>query len=183
MPATAADALTDHVIAVISESGLDGLSIRTVANRADVSIGAVQYHFPTKAALLRAAMRTVAQRSAERFRQAESVSDEPGKLGALLSLLVPAGPDDDTARVWVAFSARALTDPEIGAVYRDIWERLRSALVTLIGATAGLAEDAERRASQVLALADGLTVNVLAGTISAPEGRRIITDSVFSDLV
>ncbi|KXO91304.1 TetR/AcrR family transcriptional regulator [Tsukamurella pseudospumae] len=177
MPA-AADALTDQVIAQISEAGLDGLSVRTVATRAGVSIGAVQHHFPTKAAMLRAALRTVAARAAERYRGAAEVDDVRQRLVALLVLLVPDDVGDDTARVWVAFSARALTDPEIGEVYRDLWSRLRSAIADLMAEAGIPVTDAQRRATAALALADGLTVDVLAGAIPVEEARAIIVGVV-----
>lgn len=180
MPA-AADALTEHVIAQISESGLDGLSVRTVATRAGVSIGAVQHHFPTKAAMLRAALRTVAARAAERYRGATEIDGARERLVALLDLLLPSGIDDDTARVWVAFSARALTDPEIGEVYRDLWSRLRSAIADLVeeaGAPRTPRAEADRIAMTALALADGLTVDVLAGAVSVEEARAAMSAAV-----
>ncbi|GAA1153405.1 TetR/AcrR family transcriptional regulator [Ornithinicoccus hortensis] len=172
---TAADALTEHVIDLISKSGLETLSVRSVASRAGVSIGAVQHHFPTKAAMLRAALRTVIARSAERYGQATSAQDARGRLVTLLKLLIPSGIDDPTARVWVAFSARALTDPEIGEVYRDLWVRLRAEVATLITECDTDAENVNARATTVLALADGLTIDVLAGAITVEEARTIIT--------
>lgn len=177
MPA-AADALTDHVIAQISEAGLENLSIRNVATRAGVSIGAVQHHFPTKAAMLREAMRTVVHRAGERYRQAGTLDNPRERLSRFLELLVPDDVHDSTARVWVAFSARALTDPEIGEVYRDLWARLKDAVAELITATGVPADDAGTKATTVLALADGLTIDVLAGAISVDDGRAIIAAAV-----
>jgi AcrR family transcriptional regulator len=55
-----AQTLTDAVVAIIAESGFEALSVRTVAARAGMSIGAVQHHFPTKSQMLAAAMREVA---------------------------------------------------------------------------------------------------------------------------
>lgn len=170
----AADALTDHIIDLISESGLEALSVRAVANVAGVSIGAVQHHFPTKAAMLRAALRTVAERSAERYGRASSVEDSRERLLRLLELLVPSSVDDVSARVWVAFSARALTDSEIGAVYRDLWSRLHAAIAALIVDSGVPVSTADRRATTLLALADGLTVDVLAGAVTVADGRSIM---------
>jgi len=172
----AADALTDHVIAVISESGLDGLSVRTVAAHADVSIGAVQHHFPTKAQMLRAAMRTVAARSAKRFEAACAGNKTAQQiLAQLLQILVPRSVDDETARVWIAFSARALTDPEIGEVYRDVWSRLRSDIAELMERAGVPSNEIADRATTTLAMADGLTIDVLTGALSPDEARSIIT--------
>ena len=41
---------------VLVAEGFEGVSVRKVAARAGVSIGAVQHHFPTKDAMLAAAM-------------------------------------------------------------------------------------------------------------------------------
>ncbi|WGW10624.1 TetR family transcriptional regulator C-terminal domain-containing protein [Saxibacter everestensis] len=174
----AADILTEHVIGLISDSGLEALSVRSVASRASVSIGAVQHHFPTKAAMLRAALRTVAERSAARYSQAGFAEDARCRLMGLLELLIPSGVDDVSARVWVAFSARALTDPEIGEVYRDVWSRLHTAIAGLIMECDADMGGADRRATTVLALADGLTIDVLAGSITAEEGRSIMASAV-----
>ena len=53
--------MLDHVVDVISADGMAGLSIRAVAARAGVAIGTVQHWFPTKQAMLLAAMDRVAQ--------------------------------------------------------------------------------------------------------------------------
>lgn len=175
---TPAEALTDHVIDLISEFGLEALSVRSVASRGGVSIGAVQHHFPTKAAMLRAALRTVAQRSAERYRRATSAEDARGSLVALLKLLIPSGIDDTTARVWVAFSARALTDLEIGEVYRDLWSRLHTVVANLMIDCDAAKGNVDMHAKTVLALADGLAVDVLAGVITPKEGRSIVVGAL-----
>ncbi|MGL5817052.1 MAG: TetR/AcrR family transcriptional regulator, partial [Phycicoccus sp.] len=54
MPAPSAR-IVDAVIDLVAERGMEGVSVRAVAGRAGVSIGAVQHHFPTKEAMLLAA--------------------------------------------------------------------------------------------------------------------------------
>ena len=54
-PQISADDVTDALIRVVVDRGLDAVSIRTVAQEAGVSIGAVQHYFATKDDLLLAA--------------------------------------------------------------------------------------------------------------------------------
>ncbi|MCI9888224.1 TetR/AcrR family transcriptional regulator [Micrococcales bacterium 31B] len=59
------DQILDCVIALMREGGAASVSIRIVAARAGVSIGAVQHHFPDKAALMLAAQGRVNQEFTE----------------------------------------------------------------------------------------------------------------------
>ena len=51
--------LTEVLLEVVAESGLEGASIRTIAARAGVSIGTVQHYFKTKDEMLQHAYRRV----------------------------------------------------------------------------------------------------------------------------
>ena len=61
------DRLLDCVLDLLVADGYEGISIRRVATVAGVSIGAVQHHFPTKDALLAAAMDRVSRQFQERL--------------------------------------------------------------------------------------------------------------------
>src|SRR5690606_3166233 len=71
----AKEKIVTAMIELISEQGFEGLSVRGVASRASVSIGAVQHHFPTKVRMLEAAMTAVASRAAQRFGELETIED------------------------------------------------------------------------------------------------------------
>lgn len=178
MHTAAADTLTDHIIALISEAGLEGVSVRAAAHRAGISIGAVQHYFPTKAAMLTAAMKRVADRASADLPETKS-ANAAERLQRLCDLLVPASRDEEAARVWVAFAARAVIDPGIEEIYCHVWSRLQAALAEAISAHGNLdAETAGDRATMALALADGLTTNVLAGSIPVQTARTIMRSTV-----
>lgn len=178
MQSTAAETLTDHLITLISEAGLEAVSVRTVARRAGISIGAVQHHFPTKASMLTAAMKRVADRASTHLPAPKSANDFE-RLQGLCDLLVPASRDDEASRVWVAFAARAVVDREIEEIYQHVWSRLRVALAEAIAAQGGVdAETADEQATMALALADGLTANVLAGSLPADTARSMMRSCV-----
>ena len=64
--------LTEVLLAVVSEVGLEGASIRAVAARAGVSIGTVQHYFATKDEMLLYAYRHVGRTSATGRRSART---------------------------------------------------------------------------------------------------------------
>ncbi|GAB3444389.1 TetR/AcrR family transcriptional regulator [Actinophytocola sediminis] len=60
--------IIEAAVSVISESGLSGLTHRSVALRADVPLGSTTYHFTSLDELLDAAVRTVSARNVARLR-------------------------------------------------------------------------------------------------------------------
>lgn len=95
---------------LIDELGLDLVSIRLVADRAGVSIGAVQHWFPTKDALLLHAHRQVSEAIAELADAAVVGVDDPrSALRAILLVMLPTNPTvARLLKVFVAFETRAL---------------------------------------------------------------------------
>jgi TetR/AcrR family transcriptional regulator, transcriptional repressor of bet genes len=65
--------LLDAVHAVISESGIDGASMRQIADRANVSTGTINYHFGNKHKLMMAAL----QASCLPPQECDSSADSP----------------------------------------------------------------------------------------------------------
>jgi AcrR family transcriptional regulator len=172
-----AQTLTDAVVAIIAESGFEALSVRTVAARAGMSIGAVQHHFPTKSQMLAAAMREVAGQEGERFERAAAAGDVTSRREALLDVLVPRDARDLTARVWLQFAARAVVDPELSTIYAGMWGGLRSGLAQGLQRQGHDPDEAKILATETLALCDGLAVAVLAeGGALRPEQARAIAE-------
>jgi len=65
--ATRTRALTDAALRVIGRAGLEGITHRAVAAEAGVSLGAVTHHFPTRDALVDAALRSAVTREVGRL--------------------------------------------------------------------------------------------------------------------
>lgn len=130
-------AIEDAVVAVIAEHGLEGTSVRRVAARAGVSIGAVQHHFPTKDAMLAAAMARVEEVYRRRLADvAAEFADRPDMmLRATLRSLVPRSPAEraDTS-LWLAFVARAAVHDATAAQHRLSWQRAEHDIARLITA-------------------------------------------------
>ena len=81
--------IIEAAVAVISESGLAGLTHRSAAARADVPLGSTTYHFKNLDELLEAAARTVAQRNVARLRDwALALPDEADLSKELAAFIV-----------------------------------------------------------------------------------------------
>ncbi|WP_299036922.1 TetR/AcrR family transcriptional regulator [uncultured Pseudokineococcus sp.] len=172
--------LLDVVVGLLVEHGFEGISIRRVAASAGVSIGAVQHHFPTKDALLAAAMARVDdQVGAQLLRSAQAASSPAGALRAVAAGLVPLEPAERGAGVvWLVQVARAAVHEPTATAYRASWQRVEEALARLLGAARpdlgpGAVLD---RAAALLALLDGLATARVAepGRMPPSRARRLL---------
>jgi AcrR family transcriptional regulator len=107
--------LLDATIECLVEHGWSGATTTVIAERAGVSRGAQLHHYPTRAALVMAAVEHLAERRAGEIRAEAAALDErdPGRwVGRVLDMLAAAftGPLFVAAlELWVA----ARTDPEL----------------------------------------------------------------------
>lgn len=174
-PAPPADRLLDAVTAVLLEEGFEGISVRKVAARAEVSIGAVQHHFPTKDAMLQAAMdRASAAFQTELAQRVPADASPEDALRALLGALLTAGPDQrSTAVLWVARLARAAVHRPTAEAHAREWGQLAGVVAGLVGRVRPDLDAAEvdDAAAALLALVDGLAVTVLREPARMPPAR------------
>ncbi len=155
--------LTEVLLEVVADVGLEGASIRAIAARAGVSIGTVQHYFPTKDDMIRQAYRHVGAdlgtRAEERANRATSVK---GAIREVMLELLPLDARRTAAlRVSVAFAARAMFVPELAAELRRDLRELQDAIAAAF-AEAGVAEPA-REAMIALAVTSGLAEPLLFG--------------------
>lgn len=120
--------LAQAVWRVIRREGVEHASVRRVAQEAGCSTGSLRHYFTTQSELLMFAMRMVIERVEERIAAAPRPEDPLAAAKTTLSHLLPLNADRAAENeVWVAFSARALVDEELGALRGDAYDRLRSA--------------------------------------------------------
>lgn len=162
------DQLTDALMRVVVERGLDAVSIRSVAREAGVSIGAVQYWFPSKDDLLLAAYERAIEQVTTRARVVAECATCPEEyVRLLLHELLPL--DERRAaelRVAVAFSARSVYSPRLTTLYTEAYQALIGAVEQALGEAVALGEalpgvEPRRDAIQAVALADGLAWHAL----------------------
>ncbi len=167
--------LAEAVWRVIRRTGVDGASVRTVAQEAGWSAGALRHYFRTQSELLDFAIELAAERISQRVGALELAGDPRRAVEQLLSELLPL---DDERRaenqVWLAFTARALIDPQLRMRRAEIDDALRAAAlraVEMLGLPAGRERALE--AERLHALLDGLALHAAMRPERLPP-RRII---------
>jgi AcrR family transcriptional regulator len=156
--------LAGAVWRVIRRDGLDGASVRAVAREAGWSPSALRHYFPSQSELLAAAIGEVTARVDARmgdFRTRASADVE-----SVLHELLPL---DDERRaeneVWLAFSARAMVDPDLRTLHREVDAALHRvcewavAEITEISGKATKDFNGSVEADRLHALMDGLALH------------------------
>ncbi|MFE7526617.1 TetR/AcrR family transcriptional regulator [Kitasatospora sp. NPDC057542] len=170
--------IAEAVCLLVDEHGLEGVTLRDVATRAEVSMGAVQRCFRTKEEMLLSALTHIGERVAERVRSrlaagpAQSAASELGLVAGEVALLREEHRAE--ARIWLAFVAGAAVNPALAASLRGSYAALEELMVRLVDEAAGGAVTARTEARTLLALADGLTAHVLVGHRTVAEAEEIL---------
>lgn len=169
--------LIEAACALADKRGLEGVTLRDVALHAGVSMAAVQRCFCGKDEMLTLALTHVSEKFTARAR---AVAAEPphsalARVSADLALLGPGQRPE--AQVWLAFAARAAVTPAMAKILQDGYPQVHKLIAGLIreAASASAATvDAELEARTLLALADGLTVQVLLGQLGRDEAQQTL---------
>lgn len=165
----------------MADRGLPAASLRTVADRAAVSVGRVQHYFSTRERLLEAGFDRANERSSDRI--AVRLGGDPERaparqiLEVVLTELVPHDPFSWLhLRVRQSYVARGLNDDRIAARLRVDYARLHERLGAAVrreherGATRPIT-DPIACATRLVAHAEGLANHVLLGVVE-PEWAR-----------
>ena len=172
-------AVTDALLHIVAERGLDQVSVREVAAGAKVSIGTVQHYFPTKDRMLAAAYEEVIRRIRSRLEAVPLGTDMRQNLANLLAELLPL--DEQRVlevRVHLAFAARAATTPQLAHTQRDALAELHQAVTEAFATAWG--DHAPRAtcalaAHAAIAAADGLALHAVSSAGWLPRRRQTAT--------
>ncbi|MFB6578833.1 TetR/AcrR family transcriptional regulator [Streptomyces sp. NPDC056402] len=175
--------IAEAVCHLADERGLEGVTLRDVAARAQVSMGAVQRCFRTKEEMLVFALGHIGERIDERVRArlvrspAQSAGTALGHAAAEISLLREEHRAE--ARVWLAFVAQAAVSEVLARTLRANYAALHEAFTHLIaeareGSDRAAPLDPQCEARTLLALADGLTTHVLIGHLTPHEAHEVL---------
>ncbi|MFJ9683278.1 TetR/AcrR family transcriptional regulator [Streptomyces sp. NPDC101194] len=165
----ARERMLEEAMAAIAEDGLAGLTMSALARRLGTSGGHILYYFGSKDLLLLEALRWSENALTDERRAllARRVGVER-KLELFLELYLPRGPRDPRWTLWIELWARtASNEPlrraqaEIDRGWQDDLESLLAKGVRQGRFAADL--DATTRASELLALLDGLSTRVVLG--------------------
>ncbi|MFE3763126.1 TetR/AcrR family transcriptional regulator [Streptomyces sp. NPDC059104] len=177
--------VAEAVCELADEHGLEGVTLRDVAARAQVSMGAVQRCFRTKEEMLVFALGHIGERIGRRVRArlvrspAQSAATALGHAATEVALLREEHRAE--ARVWLAFVAQAAVSEALAGTLKTSYAALEESFTGLV-AEAGedlaraVPVDPRREARTLLALADGLTAHVLIGHLT-PRAAQDVLDA------
>jgi len=172
---------------IAAKEGLEGVSIRTVAAEAGLSVGAVQRDFATKDELLLFALRKTVDAVTERFSGIrigpQELSFAEGLRAVLLDLLPADAERLAHARVWAAFYTRATVVPEFAGVLAEFDTLARTALTAAVSYAEQEGELApgllvEEAVELILVLIDGVWLTAARQPPGAPvASQRMAIDA------
>ena len=149
----------------IAAEGIDEVRIARVAMDAGVSTSLVHYHFETREALLGEAL----EYSYELAGDVRIDDGEDGLAHVIHQFLPYPGVLERDWILWVELWLRAIRHPELRPTAKRLYDRMREWLAEKIDA-----DEPERAADRLMAVADGYGVRVLIGAMDIEDARREI---------
>ncbi len=168
---------------VIMRAGVGGLTVREVSKEAGFTTGALTHYFRSKDQVLIEASEYSAKLVRPRM---ERIVHERSALSGLRKVVAEALPITPTMRgywrIWVGFWERSSYNPTVARVMRARYDEWRGRLVFFIRRAQDESEapknfDADLAAQELIALVDGIAVQVLllgSGRIPNARQREII---------
>ncbi|AFU00632.1 TetR/AcrR family transcriptional regulator [Nocardia brasiliensis] len=170
--------ILEAVFAIVDTDGVEGMSIRNVAQQAGVSIGRVQHYFPAKEDLLAAAFTSIAEVGGKRVQEqvaAAGAGDPVATLRAILAETIPrTAADHRRFRIMQAFETHALPRPSLAAQVTQGYDGLIDLIALLLSRTAATGLDFAEAARELLALSTGLAGLTLTGNITPEQAQHIV---------
>ncbi|MFD3699284.1 TetR/AcrR family transcriptional regulator [Streptomyces sp. NPDC058646] len=174
----AQERMLEEAMAAIAEDGLASLTMSALAERLGTSGGHILYYFGSKDRLLLEALRwSEARLSAERAELMGRRVTAQRKLALFVELYLPHGPRDPRWTLWIELWARTASNEPLRAAQQEIdagWQRdLEALLVKGVDQGRFAAMDVPGRASELLALLDGLSTRVVLGQRGADRSAAL----------
>ncbi len=178
-------AVTDAVITIVAERGLDQVSVREAATAAGVSIGTVQHYFPSKEQMLCAAYAESLRRIRARLQGLQLGPDHRHNMTLVLRELLPLDKRRRIeAQVYLAFAAAAPTSPALAEIQQGALAELHTALTDAFAQAWGAEVPRARcrlAAHAAIALADGLALHAVTTTRWLGTGQLTATVDLVLD--
>jgi AcrR family transcriptional regulator len=152
---------------VIERRGLDGVTVREIAREAGFSTGSLGHYFPSKDDVLIAVLDESMADTLARMARREEAFRGVKLARELVSELMPLDTRRTSEnRVWIIYSAQAITSSKLRKAYLRNEEQLQTRLTAALqqaiddGEVAAVI-DPEVEASRLLALSDGIAQQAL----------------------
>ena len=163
------EAFAMAALRVIMRSGVGGLTVREVAEEAGFTTGALTHYFTSKDQVLIEASECSARLVRPRMERAAKEADALLALRKVVGESLPISPKTRGYwRIWVGFWERASYNADVARVLRDRYDEWRNRLAVIIRRAQAegrvpAAVNAEAAAQEIVALVDGVGVQVLLG--------------------
>ena len=172
--------IAQAVWAVIAERGIEGVTLRSVAAEAGVSVGRIQHYYASREELVRDSCRELLKAATQRF---EAVDDTTPveKLRRLVLGRIPTTPEFAIGTsIWLAYEAKSVDDPVIAElVQRGHAGGVQEAAALL--SECGVA-DASAVALRLMATAEGVAIRGLVGGLE-PRGATELLENLIAEVL
>jgi AcrR family transcriptional regulator len=164
---------------IAGEKGLDAMSMRDVAKRASLSLAALQYHFPTKDALIAAFVEARLASYRNDIAAIRAIGDPTAGLRSLVLYAIDRTLDPRTDAIFAMLDARARHDPTTArAMDRFMQWYLETMQAALQGRDPGRSpQDTRIAAARLVATIEGLS-SVHAAARAMGVSREELGESV-----
>lgn len=172
--------MAEAVWRVILRDGVEGVSVRNVAEEAGWSTGALRHYFGTKKELLVSSTKLLEERMRRRL-EGKRRGDTPRE--SVRTVLCETMPLDEERRtegaLWLAFAGRSLVDPQVAEEHYLVFGGMRELCRRVVRRmdeggwlVSGLDPDVET--TRLHALMDGLFVHMLVGRLDEEEMLKVL---------
>lgn len=173
------DEFAAAALRLVAARGLEAVSVRSVAREAGWSAGAVQKAFPTKQALVVAAVSLMSRRVNARMAALPVTGNLTTDIAALARETLPLDERRrEEALVWSAVAGRAAYETWMADVLVEQDHTVLGALTEAIGVQCPKEPDPAAVASAVVALADGWCIRLLYDRTDVPQVERALDRSL-----
>ncbi|MFD2614195.1 TetR/AcrR family transcriptional regulator [Paenibacillus gansuensis] len=168
---------------IIRRDGIEGVSVRNVAEEAGMSLGSLRHYFTTQSELIAFSMRLASDRVTARIAKLTFSGNPRKDVQMLVCELVPLNEDTIAeSEIWLALTAKALVDPVLKTHFQEVHSQLQAFFLQAMHAFAAIEQalpglQPELEAKRLHALVDGLVLHgiLLPGSLSADEIITIVS--------
>ena len=167
--------ILDAVLALLSQHGISGVSMRAVARQAGVALGLVNYYYTDKTTLIGAALRRIEEQDVAMVEPDPARSPESNLRAALRRVANAEFLTTEYLSLRLQLWALAQAHPDFEKINTAAQKRYRKSLATLICAARPELSRAEanRRATDIDIVQNGMWLTALLGIDRASVRRSV----------
>ncbi len=167
--------ILDAVLSLLSQHGISGVSMRSVAREAGVALGLVNYYYTDKTGLIRAALLRIEEQDIELVRGDPTKSPKARLRGVLRRVVAPELLTTDYLSLRLQLWSLAQAHEDFAEINTAAQERYRAGLADLIKAASPSLSTREctKRAADIDVIQNGMWLTALLGLDRASLNRSV----------